>query len=228
MPANIEELAEKCAEYLEEFIQVEKMIIVQEHELLSKLTAWDNVILHIDERLIELSKENTGIIQGEARKLVDDVCRELIRIRQFVEQCRLRDLFFVKEEDRRVKNLERLENTGSLDSVESYEWRAAIQNIDQDTHDIIEMKYVTEKELEGLHMLFKELSKMISKKRLDKAFEKDKKILTERQREEYENVLGSYFEEILVFIKSYENIFKDLWEKEKKISKHLIESEVKN
>ncbi len=193
---EMEEVADMAIEHLREFVDTEKQLVQEEHELLSKLQSWDYIIGHLDERI----PANLAHLHELNRKIAE----KLIEIRDLIESGRLHDLRILKEEEQILQQLHR--------DVEHRDWRAVRKEIDLERREEKNVIGLEKTELEDLHSKFTDLMKLMKRSELISAIEED--LTTPKEKEEYEKPEEYYFLQIYKFARAYERIFRHLWRKE--------------
>lgn len=207
-----EQHADIVIERLGESIHLEDQFVKEAHDIEEKLQALDNVLMHINERIAatvtELHRADSLL---ELNKEVADV---LLKIRELIETGRLHNLQIVREEEYLLNELKH--------DVEHREWVAIRQDVALEERE--EKRYIRldEEELGELVRLFSDIVKLIEKKRLIEAIEAE--FCASKQKEDYLKVEEYYFLQIYKFVKAYEQILRNLLEKEKSIA-HIVKKE---
>ncbi len=192
----MEEFADMAIAGLREFIDTESQLVQEEHELSSKLSSWDYIIGHLDER-IPADMKHLHEFNG---KISDKV----LEIRELIEAGELNDLRIIKEEKQMLSKLE--------EDVKHREWKAVRKDIDVETDEERRALRLEKSELKALHSGFIDLMKLMKRSKLISAIEEDLTVANDK--EQYEKLEEYYFLQIYKFARAYERIFRHLWEKE--------------
>lgn len=197
-----EDQADWTIECLEASIDTEKQLVTEEHEFMDKLLAWENMILHLDERWSE------GTI---FYKINSEIAEKLSQLIKVMEEGQLKDLKLEKEETA-------LRDKLSAD-VKHRDWKAIKHDIKQEHKSAKKGVRLNKHELKYLNSTFYKLTKLIKRRWLPTA-EKMKKY---NNKEDFESAkLEEYYLiKIYKFLSAYEEIFRQLWEKEENIHKKL-------
>jgi hypothetical protein len=120
---------------------------------------------------------------------------KIMDIKALVESDRLKDLKIEEEETEDINNKN---------------WRA----VKKEGKGFIKLKHG---ELKELHSKFIDLMKLMKRKKLVKAIEYD--AAGEKEKEKYEKLEEYYFLQIYRLMRAYEKIFRELWKKERGLTK---------
>jgi len=197
-PLSDEEIVERTIIEFRNSIDVEKQVIKADHDLFSKLSSWIYVLDHLDQNLPD-SMKHLHELNGKISDLVWGIM-------DFVQEKGLEDLKIEKEEEKVLEQLK--------DDVNHKDWRAVNRDIEVEKKLEEESIRLEEKELKELHSLFDNVMTLI-KEGFKDAIEED--AATPKQKHEYERQEEYYFMEMYKFAKTYEDIFRHLLEKEKRI-----------
>jgi len=198
-----EEFADDAIGELHEFIHLELHYVEKVHGLIGRLHSFGNVLAHFDERL-----------PSHLTNLVDlhrEIAEKLGRLIDLVESDQYIDIRIEREEQRVLHDLE--------DDVKHRDWKAVKNDLGEESEDIEKGLRLKIKELKELHDRFKEIRELMERGNLIEALSADK--LPQQTKAEYVKVHEYYFVQFYNFTKAYENIFRQLWEKERAISEQL-------
>ncbi len=193
---EMEEFADMAIDELRDFIDTESQLVQQEHDLSSKLTSWDYIIGHLDERI--------PANMGHLHTLNGKIAEKLVGIRALIESDRMKDLSIVKEEKEILLKLE-------VD-IKHRDWRAVRKDVKAEKKDEKKALRLEKHELRELHYLFIDLMKLMKRSKLIEAIEED--LTSAKGKMEYEKLEEYYFLQIYKFARAYERIFRHLWKKE--------------
>jgi|SRR3989338_6250401 len=197
------ELADMAIRELREFIDTEKQLVQEEHELLSKLQSCDYIIGHLDERIPSS--------MTHLHELNRNIAEKLVEIRELIESGTLNELRVLKEEEQILQQLR--------GDIEHGNWRAVRKDIDLETRDEEQIVRLEKRELRDLHSKFIDLMKLMKRSKLISAIEED--LTVPKEKEEYEKLEEYYFLQLYKFARAYERIFRHLWRKNLILSKKI-------
>lgn len=192
--------ADEAVKELRKFIDTEAQFVQKEHELSAKLTSWDYVMIHLNERI----PEN----MVHLHQLNKDVSDKLLEIREFVESEISTELKILQEEQQLLQNLTK--------ETRHRDWKLVKKAIITKEEEALKLE---EDELKELHTKFIELMKIMKRSKLIAAIEED--LTVSKEKEKYEKLEEYYFLQIYKFARAYERIFRDLWRKERRLKKGL-------
>src|SRR3989344_8094152 len=92
---EMEESADAAIEELRMFIDTEKQLVEEEHELSAKLLSWDYIIGHLDERIPSNLKD--------LHSLNGKIAQKLLEMRELVESGSLEGLRILQGEERELE-----------------------------------------------------------------------------------------------------------------------------
>lgn len=235
---ELEEVADWAVEESRLFIDAEQQFINMEHDLLSALLGWHNIIGHLDERIPE-DMHHLHQLNGEIAEIIN-------KITELVDRGRLRELNILKEEERLLEHLPK--------EVEHRDWKSVRRKSKLKIFfgyflfligkKQIKVLRLQEHELKNLHSNFLDLMKIMKRGKLISAIEEDLTVSIEedlprqldlpmpieesspvpkqkRKYEELEKLEEYYFLQIYKFVRAYERIFRHLWRKELILSRRL-------
>lgn len=186
---------DEAVKIFREFIDTENHLIQEEHNLAEKLMAWQNLYGHLE----EIIPENLSHLFDLNNDLFL-IMQELVDI---TNDERLKELHLVKEEQHHIDKLS--------DDTKHKHWRA-VRKLEKKS------LRVEHHELKLLHTKFGMVMDII--KSYDIAVDKD--LPTPEDKHKYvelEQKIHYYFIQTYKFAKAYEKIFRDLYNKEKKLFK---------
>lgn len=198
-----EENADMAAEILKEFINTETQLIQGEHELESKLMVTAEIFAHLDERIPD-NMQHLNEFSGK-------ICESIHEIQILVQSDRLRELKFVQEEKEILKQLG--------EDIAHKDWKAVKTDITVEKNEEQQNVRIELEDLRQMHIKFGELKKLIRRGNLIRALKSEN--VSQMQKEAYESKIEYYFMQIYNFINFYENVFFQLWKKEKILAKKL-------
>lgn len=199
----MEEVADMAIPHISSFIDIESQLVNEEHNLHFKIDSAGHILAHLDERIPELA---TNLHDLNRRILID-----LEELRDLIESENMRDLRIVGEES---KIKDKLEN-----DVKHKDWKAVRTLVDKETKEEKEALRLEERELKDLHYRFISLMKLMKRSKLVKAVEDYLTVL--KDKDEFVKLEEYYFLQIYRFLRFYEKVFRDLWEKELILAKKL-------
>lgn len=198
----MEEIADECLKDLRTGIDVERQLITAEHELHAKLYIYDNIFGHLDMERIDADHLHT---------LNHLVMEGIMGIRESLEAWELEDIKFVKEERLHAKQL--------TADIAHKDWHAVKKDIKAEADAEKKHVHVEKRHLKELHKRFKELMHKMKERKLVAALEEDN--LTGKQKEDYKHAAEHYFVETYKFLRAYEKIIRELYEKEEHLARNL-------
>ena len=157
---------------------------------------------HISELLPETAKY--------LLKLSENIAMTLLEIRERVESDNLKESRFEQESIFFKKRLQ--------SDVKHRNWYAAKNDMTKEQHSQENALRLEIHELRFLHSRFLHLKKLMSQKSFRAAIDHD---LIGKQKEEFEQIEHYYFLKLFQFCSTYEKIFRDLLQKEVKLSRQL-------
>jgi len=190
-----EEVADMAVKEIRAFIDADKHIIQEEHELSSKLWAMDLIFEGIAERIPD--QENI------LHDLNESFRETILALRKAIMKFNNSQVHIVKEEAALLEKIE--------DDIEHKEWKIVKVEIDESTELADEVVRLREKELKEVHSILNKFDSELTSRDVKKAvngMEGHKKI-------------EEYFSHVHAFIRSHEKIFKNLYKKEKILSNKL-------
>ena len=198
-----EELADMAIPHLSSFLHEESKFVQAEHDLHLKLDSAGYVVAHLMERI----PENLTHLHALNDKIYDG----LLEITDLVTSGRLHELKIVEEEDRIKARL--------ASDVNHKNWRAVRLNIDLETKKEKEVIRLEEHELKNLHSKFHNFMNLMKESSLNSVLNEDQ--INPKDKKDYVKLEEYYFVQIHKFLKTYEQIFRHLLEKEILLSKTL-------
>jgi len=196
---EFEEFADMAIDELKEFVHTEQQFVHQEHKLIDCIQGMHNVLAHIDERI---SPEMTHL-----HKLYHEITAKFLEIEKFVESDTVLHLRFAKEETKLLSKL--------AADVKHRDWRAVkgeIQDEETVEHSLLRAEA---RELKELHKHFLELMRMMEKSNVLKVLDRD--LTQPEQKEQFAKQEEYYFLQFYKFARAYEQIFRHLFEKERRL-----------
>jgi hypothetical protein len=191
------QIADDAIEDLNECIDVEKQIVEKEHYLYIKLKRISEIYGHVL-GLIPDEEDN-----DEIDIMISDKLDEIVSL---LENDEMKDLNFEKEEEIHLNKLKRF--------IKNHNWKLVRKHIDEEEskgESILKMELV---DLRTLHNKLAQLLNLMRKSRHFDSIDKE-----EKDEQEY------YFSETYKFVRVYEAILGELYQKEKeltdKIEEHL-------
>lgn len=186
-----EEFADEAVKDIHAFINTEKQTIQQTHSLYTKLLAWEGIFQHI-----------LFNFPDDVQELNNDIEEILTELRDHLEQSEYTEIEIMKEEEQHLQHVQ---------DHPQKEYRAIKRNENQ----LLRLEL---HELKMLHNYFSKLKHLIES-RIPKAIKKDAQ--TPQQKADFEKAEEYYFVQIYKFVAAYENIFKQLLNKELILRKKL-------
>jgi len=197
------EFVEEAVEDIRAFIDTEKQIVQEEHELMSKLGTMDLIIGHIVDRIPE---NMTHLLE-----LTGKISDKIVLMDEQIETWKLHKIRIMKEEKNILSQLE--------DDVKHREWKAVRKDLDLETEVEEQSLRLEKKELKYFHSLFIDLMKLMKRSNLISVTEED--LTFAQEKEKYVKLEEYYFLQFYKFVRAYERIFRHLWKKELILSRKI-------
>lgn len=180
---------------LTEFIDIENEFINTEHEL--------SQVLYPIKYFLESKAYRIAPEMEDLMELNDKLSSQLLKMDQIIETNALTDLKFVKNEEDKVNEIQ--------EGIKVQNWKVIKQNISKEKGDEKHALKLEHTEIKLIHNCFKEILKIIKKSKF-----MNSEITNEAIKKEKE-----YFIQIQQFFEEYDKIFKQLYDKEKTLSKKI-------
>ncbi len=188
--------ADYAIECIREFIDVEKHFVKDEHELFNTIMSLVEIVSHLYD-----------VVSEDKVEFLDELTDKLAELQDIVESDSLKNLRIEKEEEHILNKLK--------EDIKHREWRAVKDDIEKLEKDEKKALKLEHHELRQVKSHFKELKKIIKKSKLVPANKED--LAEFKQKSDYEKQEIYYFLHLYKSASAYEKIFRDLFNKEKKL-----------
>jgi len=198
-----QELVEDAIQNLERAVNLKKQIAHDQHDVHGKIMGMETLIGDLDGKTPEEYKH--------LHKLSHKIASLLLEIQEIIQSFEHAELSIVAEEERHLEQLH--------ESVAHRNFRLVKVNIEHVKEEIDPGLRLEKREVKQLHSKLKKLRKITEPSNIRAVIKKD--VGDEQKREELDRLWESYLTSIYRFARIYENVFNDLFEKDKHLGDNL-------